>query len=339
MKILPEVFTQQLMQQNQDACTRLDRLYSIRDQIEADGEWPAWCAMPMSEVMACLCAQNHTNVPNAFIVQQTAPLAAAYLWQKTKQVFKFDAMLRSELEKQPFSGDLPGDALLHLPVPCVYIDGMVDIFGQSVADGFFAWMEYDVSNRWKELRILALKESERSFSSLMLPIKGTIEESLAALQGSADFNAQTELGREIVQITDEIPISQSDNVRTFSCILNLLLYLCAEDPDYDKAPRHAKAKPVATLSTERPPRAPTITTAGVHVGAVIRKGYAAAGDEKNLKNTGSHTAKSPHIRRAHWHHYWTGTRGSSNQQLVLKWIPPVFVGSNTVHDVTIHPVK
>ena len=33
----------------------------------------------------------------------------------------------------------------------------------------------------------------------------------------------------------------------------------------------------------------------------------------------------PHMRRAHWHHYWTGPRGG-DRQLVLKWIPPIAVG-------------
>lgn len=74
-----------------------------------------------------------------------------------------------------------------------------------------------------------------------------------------------------------------------------------------------------------------------HVDAVIRKGYAA---EKNrTEKTGSHAPKAPHVRRAHWHHYWTGARESAERCLVLKWIPPVFVGGASADIVTIHPVK
>ena len=74
-----------------------------------------------------------------------------------------------------------------------------------------------------------------------------------------------------------------------------------------------------------------------HVDAVIRKGYAA---EKNRAETaGSHAPKAPHVRRAHWHHYWTGARVSAERCLVLKWMPPVFVGGASADIVTIHPVK
>ena len=66
MITLPERFARAMVAQNQDACARLDRLYAIRDQIEADGEWPAWCAMPMSEVMSCLIAQYHADGPSFF---------------------------------------------------------------------------------------------------------------------------------------------------------------------------------------------------------------------------------------------------------------------------------
>ena len=73
------------------------------------------------------------------------------------------------------------------------------------------------------------------------------------------------------------------------------------------------------------------------VDAVIRKGYAA---EKNRAETdGSHAPKAPHVRRAHWHNYWTGARESAERCLVLKWIPPVFVGGASADIATIHPVK
>ena len=337
MLTFPERFARGMITQNQDACARLDRLYAIRDQIETDGEWPAWCAMPMSEVMACLCAQHHADGLTPFIVEQTAPLTAAYLWQKTKQVFRFDPTLRAELEEQTFTGDLPGDALLRLPVPCVYVEGMVDLFGADIADGFFAWMEADLKNNWKELRILTVTEKDHSFASLMLPIRGTIAQSLEALKASAALNMQSSLGQEIAEKVKELPVLMDENIRFYSRVLNLLLYLCAEEPDYDKPPRRAKAKPAATLSAERPPRAASVTTAGVRIGAVIRKGYA---DAKTRGETeGSHTPKAPHVRRAHWHHYWTGARDSAERALVLKWIPPVFVGGSAADIVTVHPVR
>ncbi len=37
----------------------------------------------------------------------------------------------------------------------------------------------------------------------------------------------------------------------------------------------------------------------------------------------------PHLRKAHWHHYWTGPKSDPDQRkLVVRWIHPVFVGQN-----------
>ena len=57
---------------------------------------------------------------------------------------------------------------------------------------------------------------------------------------------------------------------------------------------------------------------------------------------GSHTAKRPHMRRGHWHHFWTGPMDSAqDRKLVLKWLPPIFVGSSQDGEmpVTLHKVK
>ena len=35
---------------------------------------------------------------------------------------------------------------------------------------------------------------------------------------------------------------------------------------------------------------------------------------------GSGSAKKPHIRKAHWHHYWVGSKSDGNRRLILKWV-------------------
>ena len=47
-------------------------------------------------------------------------------------------------------------------------------------------------------------------------------------------------------------------------------------------------------------------------------------DPKTVKK-GKGSPKSPHSRRAHWHHYWKGKKGSPDRKPVLRWIAPVFV--------------
>ena len=40
-------------------------------------------------------------------------------------------------------------------------------------------------------------------------------------------------------------------------------------------------------------------------------------------SAGTGTAKRPHARRGHWHHYWAGPRNA--RQLILKWTAQTFV--------------
>lgn len=40
--------------------------------------------------------------------------------------------------------------------------------------------------------------------------------------------------------------------------------------------------------------------------------------------TGNGPAKSSHMRRGHWHHYWTGPR-DGERKLILKWVAPTVI--------------
>ena len=35
------------------------------------------------------------------------------------------------------------------------------------------------------------------------------------------------------------------------------------------------------------------------------------------------TGPRPHVRRAHWHGFWSGPRESDARKLSLKWLPPI----------------
>lgn len=57
-----------------------------------------------------------------------------------------------------------------------------------------------------------------------------------------------------------------------------------------------------------------------------------------VDNTGSHSPKRPHMRRGHWHNFWTGPR-DGDRKLVLHWIPPTFIGAKEDSPVVYHDVK
>lgn len=48
----------------------------------------------------------------------------------------------------------------------------------------------------------------------------------------------------------------------------------------------------------------------------------------------------PHIRRAHWHSYWTGKKDvQEERKLIVNWVAPTMVGDSDNVIPTIRDVK
>ena len=76
---------------------------------------------------------------------------------------------------------------------------------------------------------------------------------------------------------------------------------------------------------------------GIHVGAALR----ATSSHQSAVATGTGSAKRPHSRRGHWHHYWIGAKSDeSKRKIILKWVAPTFIHAELGDDtVTVVPVK
>nr|DAR40120.1 MAG TPA: hypothetical protein [Caudoviricetes sp.] len=75
------------------------------------------------------------------------------------------------------------------------------------------------------------------------------------------------------------------------------------------------------------------------MGATIRRSYTESSSTRAVPSGREHASPVPHVRRAHWHHFWTGARGSDARELILRWIPPVFVRGEESTLTTIRQVK
>ena len=119
-------------------------------------------------------------------------------------------------------------------------------------------------------------------------------------------------------------------------LINAVLYLCASNAEVEESE--------ITKKTYRPPK--TIKNkfseirawhVGVRYGETIRMTRKKADRDvtDRVTHPGAGTSKRPHMRRGHWHHYRTG-KGRTN--LILKWIPPILVGTGEI-TVVKHQVK
>lgn len=124
----------------------------------------------------------------------------------------------------------------------------------------------------------------------------------------------------------------------------LLLYLVSDKADISPEGDSTEVRSRITSNERRGIRnfqAPQIRhwEVGFRIGAEIR-----AFEERNKESgehTGTGTSMRPHVRRAHWHAFWTGPRDQPQQRRKrVRWLPPTPVNVSNSDDLvpTMHKV-
>lgn len=235
---------------------------------------------------------------------QAATTAAAALWRKTQFIYTFDGDLYDALAETSAAGELPGEILRRLPARSVWVD--VPSRGTTA----LVTLDNKVSGEDEAIWVTLFDEFEDRHRCLsyIFGLNVSIAESVEKVYSSVD-----EAVREHIR----------DGV---SDILACALYLCSEEPDITGAMSAMNKKRVLRRQL---PYGPTICTVGYRVGAAFRKAKAeyeaAIADTSTDGTLSSGGNRIPHYRRAHWHTYWVGARGSEERRRILKWLSPVAV--------------
>ena len=109
-------------------------------------------------------------------------------------------------------------------------------------------------------------------------------------------------------------------------VINMIAYIAASNADIARKPSIQNPFPNAGAGQAKKP--PVVNwDVGFRIGPSIEKALHRA-KEANASCSGNgrgtnHSSPRPHIRAAHWHHYWTGTK--ENRVLSLRWVSQVFV--------------
>lgn len=315
------------------AWLQLDRFRQDRGE-SPDFGWPDWCYMPIAGGYAVVSGGGDGRVPLGK-AHHPAILAALGAWRMTQGIYRFDPALMPALLATPLDGDIPAQHLQHLPEWCVYIE----LDAAELRPGLHgAWvhLEHDVNSGAAELRLVldTARDPRQPFAPdglqiLPLPLAGTIEQSLDALEASAQRQAER-LG---VPHAPACSAERSATRRLLEPLLSLALYLCAA-PDLTR--RTAPSSPARTRPGAAPAATgPTEWDVGVRMGAGLRAAYAREQTSGEAAPTGRHVR--PHIRRAHWHTILSGPRlrdgadiPAAERQRDLRWMPPIPVALDDV---------
>ena len=287
------------------------------------GDWPSYCWLPMAG-WGTLVRRNAQRMPIA---------AAVGTWRLSTGIYCYNEDLLKELIRTPIGEQTPTAAFFNLPEYCVYIDTPYN----TDYSGMFAHLEYDMS---PHLKYSSDGQPHGELRLLYLPRTGDILNNTVPVMLHLSNNSIIGSLREAYASKSEIMLENIDNE------LSLLLYLCSDCPDLGdrEPPQYIEPKIIKGRNKWIPRQKPEVWNVGVRLGASIRhyrQGQSTAQDED-----GSITGRTvrPHIRRAHWHGYWTGPKKeSSRQKFIYKWIPPIPVNVQSAEDgelpAVVHSVK
>ena len=278
---------------------------------------PDWCIMPTLFPFILMTDRYGMDFYLTHM-DELMTLASTYIWRCSKGVYRFAPEIYDILTAQPLSGELPVACLYHLPEWAVYIETPGLTYENRRMTGFIAHLDYNLFSRDVDLQFAMFFPDSDMPKMLALPLgDGTLSDAMDRVdQVDSMFMGKARNGRYIG--------GKTAYHKTFSAMIQLLLYLCSDEPDMPAIEHPQNRK--RFCGTVRPPLEPRIWDVGVRVSSVIRnyrnedKKYDAQSDSGV-----THSSPRPHIRSAHWQTYWVGPRTASfpERRPVLHWIPPI----------------
>lgn len=282
-------------------------------------DWPSWCFLPMAAWYAIVSEGGKMPLER---VPDVGRLAALGTWRYTQGIYRFDTDVYAALTDTIPNGEMPVEVLLRLPEWCVYIETPGHSWLGQPLHGFWAHLEFDISSKRPELRLL-LDTDDQLIPMPLHMGPWTVTEAVDRAMSEADRQAFKALGVKL-------PPAPSDQIAAqLYGLVSLVLYLCSEEPELDdeRAPGTSPSRPTPTKTKKGwrlfPATKPRIWTVAAKLGGQLRKNPIAGDGDGD----GGDRKVSPHIRQAHWHGYWLGKK-DGERRFKYKWLPPTLVSSD-----------
>lgn len=299
-------------------------------------DWPEWCYVPTVGAEAVVILKRETNcrIPPK---KDAVALAGLVAWLNTQGIYRFAPDLIEGVVEESIGDDI-SPTLLHLmPEWCVYVE-TPGLIGAKTMHGFFAFLNYDLTSRRTLLWLLVDMSPALKFICVSFATNASTE-CRNADQQSLQSTIDIWLPREDVE--EESPETALQLYRLAEAMVKLVLFICSQNAkitcagNSDSSSYVYRVEPTTHASQFKGPRKWTVTS---------RIGSAPWRSRLHGDSTASQSPERtlrPHVRRAHWHGFWTGSKESGNRRFHRRWLAPIAVKVIDVTDLpaTIRPVK
>lgn len=277
--------------------------------------------VPLKAVYETMSTRGVRTPSPASFVALGGLLHALGLWRLAKGAYLYDPDLAREVAATPLTR-LPTGLLFRLPEPAPLVLLPEGLPSWPEVKGFHAVLEWDLGGEKHpphlEARFL-LHGLERE---LALPLDLDAEDLKEAVERTL---SRSYLPPRFAREREKVKWAYGEVLRE---LLSLTLYLCQKAPDLGGLSPRPPAPLVRVKGGERkvfPPDTPLVLPTGWRWGKAIRLARE-RGEGVPSAPTGKRMV--PHVRRAHWHLYWTGEgsrKDPTKARPVLRWVPAVLV--------------
>ncbi len=282
---------------------------------------PEWCIMP-TMFPFLLITTRYGESYYLTHMNELMTIGSMYVWRASKGIYRFAPEIYDALISQPLTGNLPTDCLYHLPEWAVYIETPGLFYERRPMKGFIAHLDYNLFSRNVDLQFAIFFKDCNQPKMIALPFgEGTLLDAMKRVDQVDDMFMDKNEKRYIG--------SREEYQKTFSSMIQLLLYLCSEEPDMPQIEHPQKRR--TACGGVRGPKEPQVWNVGVRISAAIRKYKHNNRDNLSMNESathGDHASPRPHVRSAHWHTFWVGPRKAKfpERKPIIRWLPPIPVG-------------
>lgn len=259
------------------------------------------------------------NIPNELLhslPMPTGELVTIGSWMLTKNIYRFEDEVAKELTKSEFQGNLPS-FLINIPELCIYVQ--TDNFELTLEDAKIVGVIFTMSELCEQRVLVSTAFLDTGLTRTIVLL---VNEDKSIDDCLTDFIDVFHDDR--AQLDDSEIVEYQSLQRK---LINILLWFSLSKPDYiPLLPQNHNEK----IGVQIVKRTPRLFEAQKYKPFIAGQETSKQIKLLNKTNTeylkqSSKAQRKPHLRRAHYHLYWYGAKGSF-ERYDFKWIPITLVG-------------